>query len=76
MSTGDQYTLFLRVTSEDELCLYMIEHPFAELPSPSAVADLFDAAKSMFASLYPDEEAVDFGVELRLVRPEDATIKS
>jgi len=67
----ERYEVFFRIADEDDDCLYLIEHWFADRPGIDTIAALFDEAKNDFGVLYPDTEAEDFAVEVRRLRPAD-----
>ena len=71
MDPDDRYEVFLRVADADEVCLYLVEHWFADRPGIETVTALFDEAKRDYAQLYPDTDAEDFSVEVRRLRPAD-----
>lgn len=72
MTSEDRYEVFLRVAeSDDDKCLYLVEHWFSEKPSIETIAALFDEAKRDYEALYPDEPADDYSVEVRRLRPRD-----
>jgi len=69
---AERYEVYLRVAdSNDDNCVYLIEHWFTERPEIETVAALFDEAKRAFAVLYPDVEPEDFSVEVTRLRPAD-----
>ena len=67
----EMYECMCHVGSEDDKALYRVEHWFADRPSREVLVALLEEAKDTFSALYPDEEAVDFSVEVRRLRPED-----
>ena len=71
MDECERFEIFLRVASDDDECLYMIEHWFADRPGVETVGALFGEAKRDFSALYPGIEAEDFSVEVRRLRPRD-----
>ena len=71
MAQRETYEAFVRVADEDEKCLYLIEHWFADQPERGETARLLDDARETFALLYPDATAADFSVEVRRLRPKD-----
>lgn len=60
------YTVYLRVASEDDADLYVDEYSYVIHPSQESLLTKWSDAKRMFSLLYPDAEAVDFSVEVRL----------
>ena len=63
MESVERYEVFLRIADgDDDHCLYMIEHWFADRPEIETVSALFDEAKRDFVALYPDLEPEDFSV--------------
>jgi hypothetical protein len=67
----ERYEVYLRVADDDDECVYLVEHWFAERPEIETIAALFGEAKRDFAALYPDVEPRDFSVEVRRLRPAD-----
>jgi hypothetical protein len=71
MERVERYEVYLRVADDDDECVYVIEHWFAERPAIETVAALFGEAKRDFVALYADVEPEDFSVEVRRLRPAD-----
>jgi len=63
---ADLYKLFVRIADEEDTSVYVIEYVFVRQPSDETLVMLFEQARRIFSMLYPEAEAVDFSVELRL----------
>jgi hypothetical protein len=67
----DQYEVYLRVSSDsdEDRCLYTIEHWFADKPGIDTIRALFDEAKRDYDVLFPDDPAEDFSVQVKRLEP-------
>jgi hypothetical protein len=70
-TTAERYEVYVRVADDDDQCLYMVEHWFADRPGDETLGMLLEEAKRTFAFLYPDADAVDYAVEVTRLRPGD-----